>query len=206
MNKLIKGAVTGAAGIALLLGGVGTFAAWNDSTSIGSSATAINTGSLQFDGAPAPTGTNGWYTNSALTTPLAAGFLAVPGDTLYYQATVKIKASGTNLAANFGVGGTTGPTVSFATSATGTSEQASASIVSVTGTGIASGSTAGVYTITPTATASTDITATVVVSVTFPFGTSGVTTGQVNQGTDGQNNKITLADVPLTLTQVTKAS
>ena len=34
MNKIIKGSIAGAAGIALLLGGAGTFALWNDSTSV----------------------------------------------------------------------------------------------------------------------------------------------------------------------------
>ena len=36
MNKLVKGSIAGAAGIALLLGGAGTFALWNaDATRCG---------------------------------------------------------------------------------------------------------------------------------------------------------------------------
>ena len=46
MNKLVKGAVAGAAGIALLLGGAGTFALWNASTNV--STGSISTGTLAF--------------------------------------------------------------------------------------------------------------------------------------------------------------
>ena len=34
MNKLLKGAIAGAAGVALLLGGAGTFALWNSSATV----------------------------------------------------------------------------------------------------------------------------------------------------------------------------
>src|SRR4051812_18144491 len=34
MNKIVKGSIAGAAGLALLLGGAGTFALWNTSTTV----------------------------------------------------------------------------------------------------------------------------------------------------------------------------
>src|ERR1700710_1730368 len=46
MNKLVKGAVAGAVGVTLLLGGAGTFALWN--STIGVSTGSISTGNLAF--------------------------------------------------------------------------------------------------------------------------------------------------------------
>src|SRR5215210_1071695 len=46
MNKLFKGSIAGAAGIALLLGGAGTFALWNSNTTV--STPSINSGVLSI--------------------------------------------------------------------------------------------------------------------------------------------------------------
>lgn len=83
MNKLIKGSIAGAAGIALLLGGAGTLAVWNSSTTL-DSAGAITAGTLEI------TGTNGggWDQNLDL---------IVPGDTLTYSETLTLSATGDNL-------------------------------------------------------------------------------------------------------------
>ena len=55
MNAFVKSAVAGAAGIALLLGGAGTFAVWNSSAS--ASAGVLRTGQLTLSTTP---GTGQW--------------------------------------------------------------------------------------------------------------------------------------------------
>ncbi|MCL2514601.1 MAG: alternate-type signal peptide domain-containing protein, partial [Microbacteriaceae bacterium] len=80
MNKLFKGAVAGAAGVALLLGGAGTFALWNTDMPIGDSQT-ITAGTLAW----ANPGTGTWLLNGQAVDPSTA--LLVPGDVLTYTVT-----------------------------------------------------------------------------------------------------------------------
>lgn len=87
MNKLVKGSIAGAAGIALLLGGVGSLALWNDSESL--TAASVASGKLTLD---ASAGT--WTTNPALW---------VPGDKFEYTTTLAITATGTNLHAKLAI-------------------------------------------------------------------------------------------------------
>src|SRR5690606_22161335 len=56
MNKLLKGSIAGAAGIALLLGGAGTLAYWNSSADLGGG--TVNSGTLTIanNGAATVTG------------------------------------------------------------------------------------------------------------------------------------------------------
>jgi alternate signal-mediated exported protein len=84
MNKLVKGSIAGAAGVALLLGGAGTLALWNDSASI--NAGSVTSGVLDVANA-AP---GSWSPNLAL---------IVPGDTVVYTDTLEITATGDNLKA-----------------------------------------------------------------------------------------------------------
>jgi alternate signal-mediated exported protein len=95
MNKAMKGAIAaGAAGI-LLLGGVGTFALWQDEQNI--DAGTISTGKLSMTAAP---GT--WKdseTGSEFGTNDISAFDIVPGDSLTYTTTVTVKAEGENLKA-----------------------------------------------------------------------------------------------------------
>lgn len=81
MNKLTKAAIAGAAGIALLLGGAGSLAYWNDSADVTS--TSINSGSLsvEVESAARDTTITDW----------------VPGDTATYTANVKVVAAGDNI-------------------------------------------------------------------------------------------------------------
>lgn len=98
MNKLTKASIAGAAGVALLLGGAGTFALWNDAASI--DAGSISSGTLTIDGS------TGTWTN--------APDLWVPGDSATFDGTLTIGATGDNLSALLsvdadglvGVGGT----------------------------------------------------------------------------------------------------
>jgi alternate signal-mediated exported protein len=100
MNKLLKGAVAGAAGIALLLGGAGTFAAWNDQVKIGASSTSISTGHMHVT----TDGTAYWYdvTNGFVPgqQPITPdSFKAVPGDKIEYRQPITVDTDGANLAA-----------------------------------------------------------------------------------------------------------
>jgi len=107
MNKLVKGSIAGAAGIALLLGGVGSLALWSDSATL--SPTTITAGNLDI----APTGTTGAWT------PALAKI--VPGDTTTYTQNYTVVATGDNLHATLttnvgtitnGISGAT-PTTTF---------------------------------------------------------------------------------------------
>lgn len=112
MNKIATGALAGAAGIALLAGGAGTFAAWNDSTHAGGG--TINTGVLTI----ATTGSADWQdvtdTPSVdLGTQIPTGYRFAPGDTLQFTQDLVIDATGDNLTATLSyvpgsVTGTTG--------------------------------------------------------------------------------------------------
>ncbi|AYG04167.1 alternate-type signal peptide domain-containing protein [Gryllotalpicola protaetiae] len=189
MNKLIKGAVAGAAGIALLLGGAGTFAAWNSSKTA-TPGTGVQTGHLSIDAATA----DGWYSDSSLTSGVdTANFHAVPGDTLYYKATATIAATGDNLAAKIGVDPTTLGATLGNKGATGT---VTASVLKVTGTGITDDN--GVYSFDATG---SDIIATVVIEVDFPFGDD-----TENTLADGQGASISLNPIDITLTQIEKTA
>ena len=150
MNKLVKGAIAGAAGIALLLGGAGSLALWNSSATITSA--TINAGTLTV------TASGGaWSTNPALW---------VPGDTFTYTATLTVTAKGTNLVDRLTVDSSsiTGGVNLLAAIGTPTftaTLQAGVTLVS-----------AGVYAIAPSA---TPYTIPVTVTVTFPSSITGTT-------------------------------
>lgn len=88
MNKLLKGSIAGAAGIALLLGGAGTLAYWNDAETIGSAGT-VQSGELSIESTTA-----GSWSDSI--------DLIVPGDSLTYTEEFTVTASGDNLRFNLG--------------------------------------------------------------------------------------------------------
>lgn len=95
MNKLTKGAIAAAAGVALLLGGGGTLAYWNASTSVG--AGTIQSGNL----AVATSGTGAWKdADGAIDLDT---FRAVPGDKLTFTQDLTITASGDNLLFTVGI-------------------------------------------------------------------------------------------------------
>ncbi len=100
MNKLAKGAIATATGGALLLGGAGTFALWNDVWDEGVDQ-PIATGQLQFAGTDPVVGA--WHADAAGDVELSDTFLMVPGDTVYYVGTVNVLAEGDNLRATLGM-------------------------------------------------------------------------------------------------------
>jgi alternate signal-mediated exported protein len=97
MNKLLKGSAAGAAGVALLLGGAGSFALWNSTEAV--NVGSVASGTLSIDA----TGTPTWMDISADKTPSAIGdistFKVAPGDTIELTQVVKIDARGNNLRA-----------------------------------------------------------------------------------------------------------
>jgi alternate signal-mediated exported protein len=93
MNKLVKGSIAGAAGIALLLGGLGSFALWNDSTTV--AARAVNSGELEI---VESSSRSSW--TFADGTAFGATSHIAPGDTVVYAETFTVKAKGNNLRAS----------------------------------------------------------------------------------------------------------
>jgi alternate signal-mediated exported protein len=130
MNKLVKGSIAGAAGIALLLGGAGTLALWNDSADIAD--TTINSGTLTL-------------TESATSPAWTGPSTIVPGDTVTYDSQVTVTAAGDNINATLSVD---------ESSITGGDAELLADLdiamtADLTGlTGIAAGTAAGTYDIT----------------------------------------------------------
>lgn len=82
MNKLVKASVASAAGIALLMGGAGSLALWNDSATVSSG--TVSTGELSLTS----NGAGSWANGIALW---------VPGDTDTYTETFTVVASGDNI-------------------------------------------------------------------------------------------------------------
>ncbi|TFD07061.1 alternate-type signal peptide domain-containing protein [Cryobacterium sp. TMT1-66-1] len=191
MNKLLVSAIAGAAGLTLLLGGAGTFALWNSSTSIAGG--TITAGTLLIaDSAP----TNGvWKSGSTVIT--MSSYRIVPGDTITYTKSVDITATGDNLVATAVVD----PASIVPTNAATPADIKLASYITktaalaITGSGITG--TSPSLTITPTATGGATRTATVTVSVTFP---KNGTPGFEN---DAKLGSVNLGALAVTLTQTT---
>lgn len=98
MNKATKGAVAAGAAAVLLLGGLGSFALWQDTESVGGG--AINSGELNFE----PTATPGVWTDiseggSVVIGPDPSGYLIVPGDVLTYTNSYTVNSAGENIEA-----------------------------------------------------------------------------------------------------------
>lgn len=181
MNKITKGAIAGAAGIVLLLGGAGTFALWNDSADLDGS--TVTSGELFITQSTA-----GSWSNVTQATPVAipniTAFKMVPGNTLRFTKAVNITATGNDLTA----------TLTYDPSSIVIPTDL-APYVTVTLGAVSSGSNivssgTNTFTVTPAVGAST---VTVTVTVAFSSTTPGLT---------GQNQTIDLSNVTLTLTQV----
>lgn len=227
MNKLTKATIAASVGIALLLGGAGTFATWNSSSTI--SGGTISAGTMTI-GTPVQSGTTPFWTvahlvsggntygtpTSLTLSPAGAftvgnsgvGFVASPGDKLSYTASVPLTVNGTNLSA----------TLALATGAISASNTATPadvalakalvqdSVVSMTTSAniIASTSGSTAYTITGAGAAPvyTTLTATIIFPSTAPTTTA---TGVIPAGTYLDNawqlGSVTFAGWGVTLQQ-----
>jgi len=101
MNKMIKGSVAGATGIALLMGGFGTYALWSDSEGLNSG--SVQSGTLSI----VSVGDATWkdVSTGAANTDWQANYKMVPGDTVTMTRAVNIDAKGKNLAVDFELSG-----------------------------------------------------------------------------------------------------
>jgi len=113
MNRFVKGAISGAAGVALLLGGAGSFALWNGTAS--AQAGTVQSGTMTIANTPGSTPVL-TVTHVGATTTITSirDFRSVPGDTLTLTQKVDISATGDNLSAvlsldttSIGIGGNT---------------------------------------------------------------------------------------------------
>ena len=196
MNKLVKGSIAGAVGVALLLGGGSTFALWNDAAGVAGG--TVSSGTLDI----VSTGNASWtdvspelLTANPTGVPITTigSYKIVPGDVLELKQQVTIKATGTNLlgeltydAASVDIDAALLPYVDF-------DFEATAATTPVGDASVTAGA-ANVYTVDPSATGGTTV-VNVVITVTF------------DDATDEQNgqtisNGIDLTDLSFTLTQV----
>ncbi|SDZ09871.1 alternate-type signal peptide domain-containing protein [Herbiconiux ginsengi] len=188
MNKLAKGAIAGAAGVVLLLGGAGTFAFWNSTANVAGG--TIVAGNLLV----ANTGAAGVWTDQNGTTIDVATYRIVPGDTLTYTDDLTVTAVGDNLQATLALaGGSIAPTT-----AGNAADIALAGYLvdnaelDATGTGISG--TSPTYTVVA-GTAGVSQVVTVSVELAFPF---GAVAGAEN---DAKLGSVNLSNLAVTLTQ-----
>lgn len=186
MNKLTKAAIAGAAGIALLLGGAGTFAFWNSSAAV--SGGTITAGDLKV----VNDGPAGVWKDQANNTIDIGTYKIVPGDVLTYTDDLTVTAVGGHLTATLGFGA---QSITAASSAAAdvalAGELTDTAVLTASGAGITG--TGPTYTINAS-TAPVSSVVTVVVTLTFPQGTAG-------QYNDAKTGAVNLSDFNVTLTQ-----
>ncbi|MGN6132603.1 MAG: alternate-type signal peptide domain-containing protein, partial [Nocardioidaceae bacterium] len=111
MNKMIKGSVAGATGIALLMGGFGTYALWNDSHALTGTVSSGVLGLSLGTAAWTDAATDGVDHNTPWdVTPDSNGGgvdLMVPGDTVQLSQPFHVDAKGRNLQFDVTVNGLT---------------------------------------------------------------------------------------------------
>lgn len=193
MNKLAKGAIAGAAGIALLLGGAGTFAFWNSTAPVAGGTITAGDLLVEQDGA---TGT--W---SNQTGPIAniAAYRIVPGDVLTFTDTVDVTAVGDTLVATLGLAGGSVVAASAAAADVALAGQLEAgAVVTAAGPGIVDNGD-GTYTVTAAGGTGGAITAqpvTLEVEIEFPFDGLPAADNPAKLGV------VTLEDMAIELTQI----
>ena len=187
MNKLVKGSLAAAAGIALLLGGAGTFAYWNSTAGVAGG--TVTAGDLQIvnDGAA------GIWKDQTGTTINPATYRIVPGDTLTYTDDLTVTAVGKNIAATLGLAGGSISPVTPTPSTNADNKLASYltanAVVTATGTGIVPGTGTNVFNVTQgTGTVTTTVT------ISFPIGAD-------TTNNDAKLGAVNLSNMALTLTQ-----
>jgi alternate signal-mediated exported protein len=207
MNKLVKGAIAGAAGIVLLMGGAGSLAYWNDSANAGPGAgsNSITAGTLTVTAQNSGSWTKGFYNaaGTVVTAPAAVANLSsvrlVPGNRLVYTQAFNVVGTGDDL--YFTIGNTAGAVTAASASAAdvalaaqiNASSATAFTIGSVTGgTVVPSGVTAAVYKVSSNA--GTASTITVTWTVDLPFGASAVNTAKTGA--------VKLSQGSITITQV----
>jgi alternate signal-mediated exported protein len=193
MNKLLKGAIAGAAGVALLLGGAGTFALWNSSATV--SAGTVKSGTLSLVTTP---GTATWADVTKATptdiTSSIATYRIVPGGSIEMTQNLTINASGNRLSATLAYDPASivksGPATPTAADTELVANLAVSVTVDVTANANVVSSGTNEFTVTPSA---STITVPVKVRLTLPVGVSGIT---------AQNGTVNFSGLSFTLTQI----
>ncbi|MDV7133197.1 alternate-type signal peptide domain-containing protein [Williamsia muralis] len=184
MKKQTKAAAAAGAGAILLLGGAGSLAYWNDSSSTPDA--AISSGTLSLDDC---TGDGTWtdVNHGGTTITDIDAFRIVPGDVVSYTCETAVNATGDNLTATLtaDVGGVTGDQE--------LEDALNPPVVSVTANGVELPSDDSGVQITP---AALDADQPIVVSVTMTF-------DPLTDGTTAQTQTVNLAATQLVLTQNT---
>lgn len=189
MRKTTKGAIAVGAGVALLLGGAGTMAAWQLTNTAATG--TVSSGQFNLVSNTGATWTWGNATSATscdpLTTTFVAGSKLVPGDCVIYTQPITVTASGDRLQATL--------TVS-AIANTGFANGLTATTVTTMDTNSAVSGTGSPFTITP-GNATVNATGTVKTTIIFDPATGSNT---------GQNASATLGGVSLVLKQMAPAS
>jgi alternate signal-mediated exported protein len=202
MNKLTKGAIATAAGIALLMGGAGTFAYWN--SSVGVTGGQIVAGQLNIAAPATAPASDGWYvqtngTGSLVAIPDITKFVASPGDKFTYQQTVNVTATGNNLVAILSyTGGAVAASSANANDVALAKLVSSTTTVTATGTGIAPvtpATTPATYTVTPGAAGITAQPVVLTATITWPKSSTASVENTAMLG------KITMAPLTIALDQ-----
>ena len=198
MNAFLKAALAAVAGSALLIGGAGTLALWNSSTSV--SGGQIVAGELTVGIA-----TTGYWSVAheiagsyaapvSLSRSEFARFRAVPGDRLVFTTTVPITATGDSLTAttSLSAGAVTPSTSSAADRALASTLTGTATTtLSVPGGAGVTGAAPN-YTLTPNG-ANISAVATLTATITFPL--------NAPNGYPGVNGSVSFADMGVAVTQ-----
>jgi alternate signal-mediated exported protein len=167
MNKLVKGSVAAAAGIALLMGGAGSLAYWNDSATL--TAGTVSSGTLDVSTSAA----GSWSPSIAK---------IVPGDTVTYTQQLTLDATGDNLKATV-----TSNIASITNNITGSTATSSFVVKTAPG-GVVVNPVAGVYTLNGAYT--------VDVTVTVAFASSTANLVGQNASVNLSTLAITVTQVP----------
>jgi alternate signal-mediated exported protein len=187
MNRLTKGAIAGAAGISLLLGGAGTFALWNANAA--TAAGTITAGTLSISAA---SGAGTWQANGSSVADIA-DYRIVPGDVLTFTKDVTVTATGDSLTAVLALG-----PGSIVAASDGAADTALADALAGSATFAASGS--GITRVGSTDTysvaAGTNGTVTITVTIAVPDSAAPATDNAWKGGA------VSLTGMNVTLTQV----
>jgi alternate signal-mediated exported protein len=198
MNKLVKGSIATAAGVALLLGGAGTFALWSDTAGVQGG--TVQTGVLDIE----PVANSAKWADVSVNGRTGATFdpakdKIVPGDTVTFTQDVTLKAEGKNLKAELALGTDAAKMATqFAAQGVGTVTLGT-TVTSGTATVVAK-EAGKVFTVTPAATGGvSESTLRVVVTVAF-------NSAVANQDASNLTSAVDLTKLAFTLTQVRGAN
>ncbi|RII95490.1 alternate-type signal peptide domain-containing protein [Clavibacter michiganensis] len=179
MNKIVSGAVAGAAGIVLLLGGAGSFALWNANATV--AASSVSSGNLAISADTAGVWKD--ITNGGSKVIDPATYRIVPGNVLQYTSALTVTATGDSLAADL----TYNPLSITGDPALKAAVTTKLDVTSTDASITASSTAANTFTVKPSTAASK---VNVVLTVTFP-----------STATTGQNGTLSFDKLAFTLTQ-----